>query len=160
MTPDRPPPAPPPSPAAAKVRSASCLCGRLALEVAGDPFFVLACNCTQCQRRTGSSFGLSAYFHCAQIRSLDGEERCFNRQAESGRIVQTHFCPHCGTTLYWTGPDGSIAEHIGVAGGCFADADFPAPQLISWNRHQAHWLDFPAGTPSLATQPDKLKGPD
>lgn len=146
--------------AAAEVREATCLCGRLSVTLTGDPFLVLACNCTGCQRRTGSSFGLSAYFHGAQVMSLRGEERCYERQAESGRNIRTHFCPHCGTTLYWTGADGSIKERIGVAAGCFADANFPAPQLITWNRHQAHWMDFPANIPSLETQPERLKAPD
>ena len=34
-------------------RTASCACGRLRVNVVGEPVRVGICNCTQCQRRTG-----------------------------------------------------------------------------------------------------------
>lgn len=150
----------PQPPADQVIRRAACLCGQLHLDVAGAPLFTLACNCTQCQRRTGSCLGISAYFRGSQVVRLAGDERQFTRTAESGRQVQTHFCPHCGTTLYWTGPDGNISARIGIAAGCFADPGFPPPQLITWTRHQAQWLDFPADIPATATQPRALDLPD
>jgi hypothetical protein len=143
----------------AKHRRAACACGQLSLAVTGEPSFVLACACTMCQRRTGSSFGVSAYFNGSQIIGLAGDERHYTRQAESGRLIQFHFCPICGSTLYWTGVDQPIDNGIGIAAGCFADPHFPAPQLIAWTQHQADWLHFPADIPAILTQRDRLETP-
>lgn len=137
-------------------RTASCACGQLSVTVHGDPFVVFACSCTQCQRRTGSAFGLSAYFRGPQVSKLTGEETRYVRSSDSGRPVQFHFCPSCGTTLYWTGIDDPVSDGIGIAAGCFADKHFPGPQLVAWNQHQLHWLEFPRDIPTMATQPEPL----
>jgi hypothetical protein len=49
-------------------REAACHCGRLRLEVDGEPFAVSICNCLACQRRTGSAFGMQAAFKADQVR--------------------------------------------------------------------------------------------
>ena len=41
---------------------ATCGCGALRVTTAGDPDLVVACSCIACQRRTGSPFGVGAYF--------------------------------------------------------------------------------------------------
>ena len=48
-------------------REAACHCGQLRLEVEGDPFVVSLCHCLDCQRRTGSAFGIQAGFLRDQI---------------------------------------------------------------------------------------------
>src|SRR5215471_7461464 len=41
-------------------RMARCRCGALHAEVSGDPIRVIVCHCDECQRRTGSVFGVGA----------------------------------------------------------------------------------------------------
>ncbi len=43
-------------------RHAACACGRLRVSCEGDPVRVSVCHCLECQRRTGSVFGVSARF--------------------------------------------------------------------------------------------------
>jgi hypothetical protein len=43
-------------------RTAHCCCGALRVEASADPDAVVACHCGECQRRTGSVFGVGAYF--------------------------------------------------------------------------------------------------
>jgi len=50
-------------------RIAHCCCGSLRAEATGEPAFVAACHCTECQRRTGSPFGVSTYFPKEQVRT-------------------------------------------------------------------------------------------
>ena len=138
-------------------REASCACGGLRLAVEGEPWAVLACHCTACQRRTGSAFGLSAYFAGRQPLSLTGERRLFRRRAESGREVDQWFCPTCGTTLFWCGAGADPMAGLGVAVGCFADPAFPPPRLVAWCVGAADWVAFPDGTPRHPTQPDSLE---
>lgn len=140
----------------ARTRIACCACRRLQLTVEGEPTFVSACNCTECQRRTGSVYGVGAYFTGAQVISLVGETRSFTRISDGGRPVQFHFCPNCGSSVYWTGLDRPVSEGVGIAVGCFADPAFPAPQLIAWCASAHGWVAFPPGIARHDTQPDQV----
>ena len=39
-----------------------CVCGAVRYRAEGMPLRVTACHCTMCQRRTGSAFGVGAYY--------------------------------------------------------------------------------------------------
>ena len=81
-------------------RIAHCCCGSLRTEATGEPAFVGACHCTECQRRTGSPFGVSTYFPKDQVRT-EGRSKVYPRGSDSGRKIEFHFCPHCGSTVFW-----------------------------------------------------------
>jgi len=42
--------------------TATCACGQAAVTVNALPTMHGVCHCTHCKRRTGSAFGISAYF--------------------------------------------------------------------------------------------------
>jgi hypothetical protein len=60
-------------------RTARCACDRLQVAVAGEPYSISACNCTQCQRRTGRVFGVGACFNGTQVISVTGKDSRFVR---------------------------------------------------------------------------------
>lgn len=122
-------------------RTATCACAQLSIKVSGDPKVVAACNCTQCQKRTGSVFGVSSYFQDNQVLEISGESVACSRPADSGLHVEGSFCPKCGTTVYWKG--AFFPDHTGIAVGCFADPAFPAPAASVWNASRHHWVAFP-----------------
>ena len=123
-----------------KKRIASCACGALSVETRGEPGGVAACNCTQCQRRTGSVFGVNAYFNAGQTM-VSGVSRAFERRSARGRRVEFHFCPECGTSVYFTGD--FAPDIVGVPVGCFADPDFPPPERAVWTGTRHRWIEFP-----------------
>lgn len=128
-------------------RVAHCCCGKLRVEADGDPAGVYACHCGACQRRTGSVFGVVAYYPSERIH-VSGESKLFTRLGESGKKFETHFCPDCGTSLYFEA--GQLPGHIGVAVGAFVDPRFPAPLASVWEESKHPWLSF---THSLAHKP-------
>lgn len=126
-----------------ETRTATCHCGQLSLTVRGTPALVSACNCTLCQKRTGSVFSWSARWPRAQAEPLAGESRRYERTGASGGRATLHFCPQCGSTVM---TELEVApDLIGVPAGCFADATFPAPQVAFWCESQVEWTSFPAG---------------
>ena len=131
-------------------RTAKCACGKLEIEVAGEPKLVVACNCLHCQRRTGSVFGVSAYFDSDRIMNIKGDSKEFSRVGESGKIIKGSFCPDCGTTVYWEAE--FQPDRVGVAVGCFEDPGFPEPGLTAWNRSKHEWVQFPSNWLSSLTQ--------
>ena len=42
------------------IHEGGCLCGAVRYRVEGEPALSSVCNCTSCQRRTGSAFGFGA----------------------------------------------------------------------------------------------------
>lgn len=106
------------------IRHATCSCGQLAVTCDGDPLRVGACHCLACQRRTGSAFGVAAFFR-RELVVIEGESRSYARIADSGRALHHAFCPHCGSTVYWMRED--LPDQLVIAVGAFADPGFPAP---------------------------------
>lgn len=121
-------------------RHASCSCGRLHLECDGDLLKVSLCHCIECQRRTGSAFGIAAFFERSKVRA-EGVSSRYVRHAESGYDVTFHFCPNCGSTIYWE--PARFEALTAVAVGAFGDPDFPAPSQSVWDEARHRWLVLP-----------------
>ena len=96
------------------------------------------CHCLDCQRRTGSVFGVQAWFAPEQITAVAGEASQYARVAESGRTVTYRFCPNCGSTLSWRAE--LRPDFVAVAVGAFADPKFSAPKVAVWERRRHDWL--------------------
>ena len=121
-------------------RHASCSCGRLTVTTHGEPVRISMCHCHDCQRRTGSVFGVQARFRRSEA-TVDGPSTAWIRTADSGNRIAHHFCPECGTTVYYL-PDKE-PELIAVAVGAFADASFPAPRFSVYESRRHPWVVVP-----------------
>jgi hypothetical protein len=137
-------------------RTSRCACGRLAVTVHNEPVAVATCHCDFCQKRTGSVFGVAAYFDVDEELEVHGEVRVFNGLEldgvgdGTGRSVSYHFCPTCGSTLYWTirGENPVMA----MAVGNFVDPAFPAPVMELHTELRHLWVPavpgaVPIGSP-------------
>ncbi len=121
------------------VRHAACACGGLSISVRGDPQRVGMCHCQQCQRRTGSAFGLAAIFARDQLAEAHGPRSAYSRQGESGGTLTFSFCPTCGSTVFWE--HSNLPEVILVALGAFADPGFPGPTGAFWAESRHPWVE-------------------
>lgn len=120
-------------------RIAHCCCGSLRAEATGEPALVVACHCMECQRRTGSPFGVSACFPKARVRT-EGPSNVYVRGNNSGRKNEFHFCPNCGSTVFWY-PEVA-PDLIGIAFGAFADPSMPWPTLSVFEKTRHLWVAF------------------
>jgi hypothetical protein len=132
-------------------REAVCACGDLRLTLEGEPILVSSCCCTRCQRRTGSFFGVTVYFQPAQMVAREGAESTFRRPEATTTF---HFCPRCGSNLWWA-PDDPDEDVIGVAGGAFADAGLPSPERMVFTAHKHPYVRPPPGVATYAGRPDE-----
>jgi len=131
---------------------AACSCGDLQIRLRGDPNYVSSCCCQACQRRSGSLYGVTAFFAEDQVEGTEGTATEFHRIAESGNGLTFHFCPRCGSSVWWKAEarPGSVC----VAGGAFADTSFPAPQRMLWTEHRHPWICTPEGLPIFPKGPN------
>lgn len=120
-------------------RIARCHCGALQAAVRGEPEWVNVCHCKACQRRTGSVLHTGAYFRCSHVDIL-GVSKIFARGADSGYEIHFHFCPQCGSNVYWQA--SRFPYHYGIAVGGFADPAFPLPSFSVWEASMHTWLSL------------------
>jgi hypothetical protein len=105
-------------------RTAICSCGNLRAVCEGEPQKVALCHCLACQKRTGSTYGIAAFFRDRDVVT-HGRSSLFTRKGDSGFRVTFHFCPDCGSTVFWK-PE-RLPEVTAIAAGAFADPNFPKP---------------------------------
>jgi hypothetical protein len=126
-------------------RHAACSCGQLHLTIEGEPVRVSMCHCLACQRRTGAVMSNQARFRPDQL-AISGKATTWTRTAESGSAVTFHFCPTCGSTVYWESE--SFPGYVAVAVGSFADPHFPAPAIAVWEESRHSWVALPPDMPA------------
>jgi hypothetical protein len=117
-------------------RRAACSCGKLALTCTGEPVRISICHCLECQRRTGSVYGVQARFPRDAV-TVEGSSTPFTRVGDSGGRITLHFCPECGSTVYWE-MDG-LPDFVAVAVGSFADPAFPPPTVSVYEARRHGW---------------------
>src|SRR5688500_577665 len=105
-------------------RLASCSCGQLTAQVAGESVRISICHCLACQRRTGGVFAAQARFPRENV-SISGTSTEFVRVGDEGSRAKFHFCPKCGCTVYYE-PE-ALGDFVVIPVGVFADPNFPAP---------------------------------
>jgi hypothetical protein len=125
-------------------REASCSCGQLRVTCEGEPVRHSMCHCIACQRRTGAPLSVQMRFPRSQVRA-SGRSSTWRRGAESGNTLEYHFCPDCGSTVWWT--IDAQPDLIAVAVGMFADPSIPAPRFSVWERTRHGWTTHIASHP-------------
>jgi hypothetical protein len=123
-------------------REAACLCGQLRLEVEGEPFAVSICNCLDCQRRTGSAFGMQAGFRPSQVQ-ISGTYKDYSQISDEADRKEhvLHFCPECGSQVFYTEP--TEPDLVVVSVGSFADPRFPPPTESGYDSRRHPWIGLP-----------------
>ena len=93
-----------------------CQCGSVRYVVTAEPIRVLACHCKECQRQSGSAFGMSMPVRRDRM-TVTGLTKQFSRVADSGNEVTGVFCPDCGVRIYHvlkSAQDVSSASNLGT----------------------------------------------
>jgi hypothetical protein len=121
-------------------RKASCSCGQLNLKTQGEPVRISVCHCLACQRRTGSIFGVQARFTAEKVK-ITGQSNAYIRKADSGNQITLHFCPECGSTVYYHPSDKPDVVVVPI--GSFADPEFLPPRVSVYESMQHPWAKLP-----------------
>ena len=140
-----------------KSRTASCNCGQLRVTCKGpDPERISLCHCNLCQKQSGSVFAVQARFPKEQV-TIEGKSTAWTIPIKAAKALpyrncvalggggSFHFCPACGSTVYYTA-DGDAAR-IGVKVGTFADPTFPPPVISGFEEYRHPWSMNAAALP-------------
>jgi hypothetical protein len=95
---------------------------------------------------------MSAYFPKSAVAGIAGAHKLYRRKSAQDRWLDSHFCPTCGSLLFWYAefdPDS-----IGVSVGNFAEPGFGPPQYAVWCETKHPWVVFPDSCQQYPGQPE------
>jgi hypothetical protein len=119
------------------------------------PLALYVCHCTDCQRQSGSGFGMSMPVRRSALAVTKGEPRRWERTTPSGQVVECYFCADCGTRLFHV-----PARHPKIANvkpGTLDDTRWLRPAGQMWTRSAQPWLAVPPGPLTFEEQPADFK---
>ena len=132
-------------------REGGCQCGGVRYRVEGEPLALAVCHCTECQRQSGSAFGMSLIVPRDSFRLLSGELKTFTRPCDGGRTLDCAFCPGCGTRIYHRGT--FMKGAVSIKPGTLDDTSWLAPSLHVWTKRKQSWVRIPEGVRCFDTEP-------
>ena len=125
-------------------RTAACRCGQLCATVIGDPVRVSVCHCLNCKKRSGSAFAVQARWPKVQA-TIEGQSKTFVKVADSGNRATFHFCPDCGSDVYYEIDgkfDDKFNDLIAIPVGAFDDPWFARPAYSVWESRKHDWVEI------------------
>jgi len=126
-----------------------CLCGACRYELSAAPFLVYVCHCKDCQRQSGSAFGMSMPAPRPALRVTLGEPARYERVMPSGRTSVTRFCGQCATRLFAEASDSVVV----LRPGTLDDASWVEPAAQGWSAGAHAWACID-GIPSHPRNPE------
>ena len=126
-----------------------CQCGSVRYVVTTEPIRLLACHCKECQRQSGSAFGMSMPVKKTSL-TVTGRTKQFTRGADSGNEVTGVFCPECGVRIYHVLK--SAPDVASIKPGTLDDTSWLRPSSFIWMRSAQGWVSVPDDVKALEQQ--------
>ena len=124
-------------------QSGGCQCGEIRYRIRSEPITLYVCHCRDCQRQSGSAFGMSLVVPESSFELLSGSLKTFTVRADSGRTKTCAFCPTCGVRLYNAVRPGRIS----VKAGTLDDVSKLRPEGHGWTSRKQPWVTLPSDVP-------------
>jgi hypothetical protein len=101
---------------------------------------VSVCHCLNCKKRSGSAFAVQARWPAGQV-SIEGESKSWSLVADSGNQATFHFCPECGSDLFYD-INGKFDGLLAIPLGAFDDPWFGRPAYSVWEERKHDWVEI------------------
>ena len=126
-----------------------CQCGSVRYVLTTEPIRLAACHCKECQRQSGSAFGMSMPVKKDSL-TVTGLTKQVTRIADSGNEVMGVFCPECGVRIYHI--PGYVKDVLVLKPGTLDDASWLRPAYFVWMKSAQGWVPVPDGVKALEGQ--------
>lgn len=120
-----------------------CPCGAIRYRVTAFPLLLYTCNCTDCQKASGSAFALNMPVRAKHFHILQGAPKAWRHTSPSGVAVISWFCGDCGGRLY--GDRAGRAEIVNLRAGTLDDTTWLVPVAHMFTRSAQPWVLAAAG---------------
>jgi hypothetical protein len=124
-----------------------CHCGRIAYEAKVDPLKSAICNCTDCQKFSGSPWRASVPTTVENFRLLRGTPKTYVKTADSGVKRLQAFCGDCGSAIYATTAENQTLFNLRL--GALKQAASLPPKRQIWTESALPWARDITGVPGV-----------
>ena len=107
-----------------------CACGAIRYEISGEPVVMNHCQCSDCQRKSGTGHGSYLTFPDKRRVKLEGEAKQCDVVADSGNVKTHAFCPACGSPVYLT--FAAMPDLFTVHAASLDDPGRFKPQMVTY----------------------------
>ncbi|MDP6873576.1 MAG: GFA family protein [Alphaproteobacteria bacterium] len=118
-------------------RTGGCLCGAVRYELTAEPITTMVCNCTICQKSSGSALSTIALVS-REALEVTGELKGYEYAGDSGNKLEINFCPNCGAPVLLN--IRRMPDIVSIKVGSFDDTSWFKPKLNIWTDSAQAWL--------------------
>lgn len=122
-----------------------CQCGQVRYELDGAILALFICHCRDCQKQSGSAFGMSLVVPGESFRLTSGTLKTFEVESDSGRVKTCAFCPDCGVRIFNT-----TSARKSIKAGTLDDTSWLQPDAHYWTKRKQQWIALPDDIPCYA----------
>jgi hypothetical protein len=98
-----------------KKLTGGCQCGEIKYEHEAQSIEIYICHCKECQKQSGSAFGISVEVTRDNFKIIHGLPKYWERKSNNGKVIKCAFCSNCGTRPWHESNDESNA--LSIKGG-------------------------------------------
>jgi hypothetical protein len=117
----------------------SCLCGRVAYVVDGDPLRAVNCYCGRCRKARAAAHATNLFVEQASLRFTRGEDELAAYKVPDAQFFTQVFCHTCGSTMPRKDPGRGIAV---IPMGGLDDDPHLGPQRHIFVADRAPWVEI------------------
>ncbi len=128
-----------------------CLCGAVRYTTDAAPLMTAVCNCTHCQRQTGTSFSIVVAVPKGSLTMLGAQPATYQDVGDSGLPVLRKFCAKCGSPIF--SEVAAMPTMDFVKGGTLDDTSWLQPQVSIWCDSAQPWLQKSDAIPRVPRNP-------
>lgn len=132
-----------------------CSCSAIRYEIRSFPLLLYTCNCSNCQRASGSAFALNMPVAAKSLQVLKGEPRGWRHISPSGVPVVSWFCGECGTRIY--GERSERPDIMNIRAGTLDATDWLVPVAHMFLKSAQSWLRPPSDSECYEVGPEDFR---
>ena len=130
-----------------KSKTGGCLCGAVRYKLSAEPITTMICNCTICQKSSGSALSTIALV-VRDALEVEGELKGYEYAGDSGNKLEINFCPNCGAPVLLN--IDHMPDIVSIKVGSFDDTSWFKPKLNIWTDSAQAWLSEIANCQNFA----------
>ena len=130
------------------VATGGCHCGAIRYEAQGEPLTHALCHCSDCRRHAGAPMVGWTMFPQAAVKVTSGTPKVY----ESSAHGRGHFCPNCGTGLFYTNAE-VLPEIIDIQSATYDDPDAVPAMMHIQTAERIHWMERAHELPTFERYP-------
>jgi hypothetical protein len=135
--------------------SGACPCKAVRFVIKAVPLLVYACHCIDCQRRSGSAFGLSMLVESESFTTTCGFPKSWRQTGSASGERTYRFCGDCGGRI--TCDESSRRDITAVHAGTLDDTSWVRPIAHVQLRHAQAWQRVPNNAACFEMMPNDVE---